>query len=307
MATVLDYSVGRPAGQAVANDGHAGVVRYIGTPGREKNLTAAEFADMNAHGRGVAVVYENKAGDSAGGFSAGQAAARAARADANGCGLPPGQLIYFAVDSDQVTPGQFAAAMSYLDGAVSVLGWADVGVYGEFDIVEMAVGPHVRLGWQTVAWSHGKHSAKAALYQRAGQVFVGGVECDVSDVLAADWGQHNYTGAPAGGGTTPTTSSTTGVELMERKTIAASPNTTAVRLLLSGSPGAAVVVRPGPTPVWIGNVFAWGNDKTGIGHNPKVEGRDPKVTSARRYELPGALWCDLEYSAQDPFDLDIVG
>ncbi|WP_432845964.1 DUF1906 domain-containing protein [Amycolatopsis sp. CA-161197] len=193
MATVLDYSTGRPSGAAVADEGHAGVVRYIGTPGRPKNLTRAEYQDMAAHGRGVALVYENHGGDAAGGRSAGVLAAQTARADADACGFPRDRPIYFAVDSDQVSQAQFAAVMAYLDGVASVLGAAQVGVYGEYDVIEQAVGPHARYGWQTAAWSKGKKSSKAALYQKIGTVVVGGVECDESDVLAADWGQHNYT------------------------------------------------------------------------------------------------------------------
>ncbi len=192
MPTALDYSGGRPTGKAVSDAEHVGVVRYIGTPGRAKNLTRAEFLDMDARGRGVAAVYENHAGDAGGGYAAGQAAARAARADADKIGLPSNQPIYFAVDSDQVTKAQFDAVAAYLDGAASVIGWAQVGVYGEYDVIEMAVGPHARLGWQTAAWSKGKQSAKAALYQRLGQIYVGGIQCDVNDVRADDWGQHNH-------------------------------------------------------------------------------------------------------------------
>lgn len=107
----------------------------------------------------------------------------------------------------------------------------------------------------------------------------------------------------------------TGVEIMERRTVPPSPDTTAIRLLLSGSPGSAVVVRPridgdgvAKNPVWIGNIFAWGSDKSGVGHNPKnVVGNDSKLMSHRRYELPGAVWADLEYSSKDPFEIDIVG
>ena len=111
----------------------------------------------------------------------------------------------------------------------------------------------------------------------------------------------------------PTPANPSGVELMERKTVPASPSTTSVRLLLSGSPGAAIVIRPhiGPdgtavNPVWRGNIYAWGSDHSGVGGNP--QGKDnPKITSHRRYELPNAVWCDLEYSSVDPFDIDIVG
>lgn len=104
-------------------------------------------------------------------------------------------------------------------------------------------------------------------------------------------------------------------ELMERRTITP-PNAESnpVRIWLSGSPNAAVVVRPRlkgdgtSNPMWVGNIFAWGSDKVGVGHNPtQTPGYNNKLTSHRRYDLPGAVWADLEYSASEPFEIDIVG
>lgn len=107
----------------------------------------------------------------------------------------------------------------------------------------------------------------------------------------------------------------TGVEIMERITVTP-PNddVNSVRLFLSGSPGAAIVVRPPlngdgyADPIWVSNIFAWGSDHNGIGHNPaQADGYDPQLVSHRRYDLPGALWADVNYSAGQPFDIDIVG
>ncbi|MEV7555611.1 glycoside hydrolase family 25 protein [Amycolatopsis sp. NPDC089917] len=104
-------------------------------------------------------------------------------------------------------------------------------------------------------------------------------------------------------------------ELMERRTLAASNATTSVRLLLSGSESAAIVVRPrvdgdGVTdkPVWQGNIYAWGSDKVGVGGNPlQTPGFNPKTVSHRRYALPGAVWADYEYSSDMEFEIDIIG
>jgi lysozyme len=104
-------------------------------------------------------------------------------------------------------------------------------------------------------------------------------------------------------------------ELMERVKIPVSMNSSAVRLYLSGSETSAIIIRPhlngdgfAAHPVWLGNIYAWGSDKSGIGHNPVTEpGFDPKVMSHRRYEFPGAVWADLEYSSAEEFDIDIVG
>lgn len=135
------------------------------------------------------------------------------------------------------------------------------------------------------------------------------------DLNCADDYWPGVDGTPSNGGGGSPGAGTSGVELMERKTIPASPSTTSVRLLLSGSPGSAIVVRPrigvdglAKNPVWIGNIFAWGNDKSGIGHNPKTDGtKDFRLESHRRIELPGAVWADLEYSSTDSFEIDIVG
>jgi hypothetical protein len=110
-------------------------------------------------------------------------------------------------------------------------------------------------------------------------------------------------------------SASTGVEIMERITVTP-PNAdqNAVRVFLSGSPGSAVVIRPRlggdglSKPMWVGDIFAWGNDHQGIGHNPtQTPGYNSKLTSHRRYDLPGAVWADINYSAADPFEIDIVG
>jgi hypothetical protein len=105
------------------------------------------------------------------------------------------------------------------------------------------------------------------------------------------------------------------VEIMERFTVTPPDlGEHSFRVYLSGSAGAAIIVRPRiqgdgyAKPMWIGAIFAWASNHNGIGHNPKNDPNyDAKLTSHRRYELPGALWADVNYSAAEPFDVDIVG
>jgi hypothetical protein len=102
---------------------------------------------------------------------------------------------------------------------------------------------------------------------------------------------------------------------MERITVTppnAGQNT--VRLFLPGTPGAAVIVRPrlgkkdAVNPMWVGHIFAWGQNGDGVGQDPAaVPGYDNKLVNHRKYPLAGALWCDLNYSAAEPFEIDIVG
>ncbi|HET6291028.1 MAG TPA: glycoside hydrolase family 25 protein [Amycolatopsis sp.] len=153
------------------------------------------------------------------------------------------------------------------------------------------------------------------LHQYTDAGHVPGIRASSVDLNESYTDAHLTAGArPGGNGATPKPTEI-GVEIMERKTLPASNSTTSVRLLLSGSPGAAVVVRPRvdgdgvtDTPVWQGNIYAWGSGKTGIGYNPMAApGFDPKTVSHRRYPLPGAVWADFEYSSKEPFEIDIVG
>jgi hypothetical protein len=190
MATALDYSAGRPSGAAVRAAGHAGVVRYAGTAGRTKNITKAEYQDMDRNGVGVALVYENKAGDALLGRAAGSASASAIAMDARNIGFPATRPFYLAVDQDITT--QMPTVVEYFRGANNVLGVARTGAYGEADVLDALFAAGViTYGWQTAAWSKGRKAKKAHLFQRIGTAIVGGIGCDVNDILATDWGQHN--------------------------------------------------------------------------------------------------------------------
>lgn len=193
----LDYSAGAPAATAVRAAGYSGVARYIGfDPAlRPKCITAAEYADMTAHGVGVALVYENVTGDALDGRTAGIVAATRARHWADVIGFPADRPIYMACDIDVVTETQFAAVLDYLRGAGTVLGGpALVGVYGEFDVMERAAAAGVAAWfWQTMAWSRRVVSPRANLLQILGQVTVGGVVCDRSEIHRPDWGQAGTT------------------------------------------------------------------------------------------------------------------
>lgn len=133
---------------------------------------------------------------------------------------------------------------------------------------------------------------------------------DIS-VVADYWpGVDPAPGTPGGPAAT-----TTGVDLMERITVTPpDAGVHTVRVKLSGTAGAAVIVRPPmksdgtSDPMWVGNIFAWGSDKAGIGHNPKSDpGYDARMDAGpRRFELPYAVWADIEYSARPdrPFEID---
>ncbi|MEV4314229.1 DUF1906 domain-containing protein [Actinocrispum sp. NPDC049592] len=192
MNQVLDYSAGFPGAGAIKSAGYAGAVRYIGFPDRRKCTTRDELDDFSANQIGMALVFENSTTDWRGGFGTGQVSARRARDHANAIGFPADRPIYMAVDQDVVRDGEFATMVEYLRGASTSLGGVHVtGVYGEADVIDRARDAGVAAWfWQTAAWSRGRRTS-AHLFQRVGTVNVGGVGCDINDVLQEDWGQHN--------------------------------------------------------------------------------------------------------------------
>jgi hypothetical protein len=192
VAQVLDYSAGFPGAQAIADAGYVGAMRYFGRPGNRKNATAGELLDFTAHKIGMGAIFEGTLTDWRAGFAGGVANGRAARNHATSVGFPESRPMYLAVDQDVVTAVEFDVMLDYLRGAGSVLGGAKLtGVYGEADVIDRARDAGVAAWfWQTAAWSRGRKT-QAHLYQHVGAVVVGNISCDVNDVLAADWGQHN--------------------------------------------------------------------------------------------------------------------
>lgn len=196
MSQVLDYSAGFPGAATIKSRGYAGAVRYIGLPWRLKCTTKTELEDFTREGLGMALVFESTAADWRGGEAQGIKSGRMARDHANAIGFSAARPVYMAIDQDVVNSGEFATMIDYLRGAGQSLGGAArTGVYGEADVINRARDAGVaHWFWQTAAWSRGRIAANLNLYQKIGYVNVGGIACDVNDVHALDWGQHNYKG-----------------------------------------------------------------------------------------------------------------
>jgi hypothetical protein len=161
MTLLIDYSAARPTPDIIKSSGYSGVMRYLSTdPG--KNLQPAERDALLAAGLSIGLVWETYANRAAAGFSAGVADAKAAEAQAAALGYPAGLPIFYAVD--------FAADPSvvkpYFDGVRSVA-TRPVGIYGSLSVVDAALaGGWAVYAWQACAWSGGKVSQRAHLYQR---------------------------------------------------------------------------------------------------------------------------------------------
>ncbi len=191
MTQVLDYSAGRPGAANIKAAGYAGAVCYIGFPERVKCTSSAEREDFEAHGLSMALVFEDTAGRWRGGRAAGVIDGSDARAHATLEGFPTSTPIYAAIDQDVVTANEFLIMLDYLRGFAAAVGGAGLaGVYGEADVIDRArEAGVVAWFWQTKAWSGGRRTA-ANLLQLIGTVYVGGIGCDVNDVLTPEWGQH---------------------------------------------------------------------------------------------------------------------
>jgi Domain of unknown function (DUF1906) len=186
MAVFLDYSARTIPGAAIKAAGYAGAVRYIDHPANlgHKHTTRAEYADHLAHGLTVLLVFEGGTDDMRGGFAAGVSNARRALAGARWLGYPDGLPLFLCADRHATAAENAAhwpAWRAYLDGAASVLGLARTGAYGFGEALDSARG-HATWFWQ--CGSRRDLHPYSHMYQRnTGYVTVGGVQCDVNDLM----------------------------------------------------------------------------------------------------------------------------
>lgn len=147
----VDYGWGNITA-AKAKSMRLGFVASYLSPDPSKNFTAAEVAAFHAAGIKTVDVWESTATRATGGFAAGVADARVARAQAAALGNHS-RPVLFAIDCDcsgsQIT--------GYFRGARSVLG-SRVDAYGGYSQVaflalQRLVGAE---NWQTYAWSDGR-------------------------------------------------------------------------------------------------------------------------------------------------------
>jgi hypothetical protein len=186
----IDFAGGRPNPVAIKNAGFNFVMRYL-TPGGPslpgKELLRNELEGYQNQGISVCLMYETTANMMLAGWAGGLPNAIEAASKSLHLGYPTNKPIYFACDID-VQPMHYPVILDYLSACEQILGIGKVGLYGEFDLLE-AVG----LGYyleQTTAWSHGRISNNAHIYQNGEQVVIDGVECDILEARKFDYGQY---------------------------------------------------------------------------------------------------------------------
>ena len=179
-----DYSAGRPGGAALRAAGFSGVIRYVGTPGRAKNITAGEYQDLVGHSLSVLLVHENGTGDVLRGYAGGVADAHSALDNARACSIPDSVGIASASDR-HLTAAQVRAGVQYQAGFASVLGGARGGAYGFSEYVS-AVRAAGTASWLWQCGHRPDANAGVHLWQRnagVSQTTVNRIACDINDQL----------------------------------------------------------------------------------------------------------------------------
>lgn len=164
--------------------GAVGVMRYLGHDVTGKVITRDELHSLQAAGLGVGLVFEDGASRALAGAAAGRDDAAFAVLQALALGIPQGNVIYVAVDTDPTGHHQVIGAyLGAWQGYLQSHGYLP-GVYGGYDVMGLVTDSWYR--WQTRAWSAGRRWPGLNLYQ-----YDGGPSVDLNDA-ALQWGQITY-------------------------------------------------------------------------------------------------------------------
>jgi hypothetical protein len=177
-----------PSPGALKAAGKRFACRYLGPGSDSKHLTSAELSALRNAGIDVVANAEGAANGFRG-QTAGKSWATSALADARALGMPNGRPIYFSVDWP-AGPDDWPDIDAALKGAASVIGAAQVGVYGSYDVIQHCkTAGTARWFWQTYAWSQGRQHPAAHLYQYRNTQRIDGCDCDFTRALQLDFGQ----------------------------------------------------------------------------------------------------------------------
>lgn len=167
------------------------VGRYLGDPSRWKTLEPAEVNALKSAGLKIISIWET-APTKRSYFSVeqGKEDAREAFKWARAVGQPEGTAIYFTVDYD-AQKADFDEIKSYFKAVAETLSGYKIGAYGSYDVIEtLSATSYVDYFFQTYAWSDGRQSIYANLYQYKNGQSLAGVTVDFDEVKKAigEWG-----------------------------------------------------------------------------------------------------------------------
>lgn len=177
-----------------------------------KALTLPEAEAIRASGMDILCIFELDAARAGRGEAVGAQDGDLAQSCARALGIPAGTTLYFAVDYYPAA-AEMPQIEAYLRAAGARIAPYTLGVYGCYDVVEYLSARDVcRHYWQCVAWSGGKISANADLYQATGNVNVAGVLVDQNERYreAGLWKSADTSDTGASGGTANTGASPSG-------------------------------------------------------------------------------------------------
>lgn len=215
---LIDFAERRIAAAEIKSAGYAGVVNYVSEarPGMdfEAKPIIRQYADeLRAAGLQIVSNFQyGKPGGSAPsdftrGFDGGVADAQTAQRLHAAAGGPGSAPIFFSVDDNIDENTWNGPAVQWFRGINSALGVGRTGIYGHAQACGWAIRdgvignsstPGHRWAWQTRSWSHGDREPMAVLYQAVVNTpsnpgpLLGGINVDVDEVLAADFGQWDF-------------------------------------------------------------------------------------------------------------------
>jgi hypothetical protein len=215
---LIDYAERRISPDEIKAAGYGGVVNYVSESRPGANFEAKpitrEYADaLRAAGLHIVSNFQyGKPGwpdpsDCTRGYDGGVADAKTAlrlHAAAGGADSAP---IFFSIDDNIDVNTWNGVAVQWFRGINSVMGVGRTGIYGHAQACGWAIRdgvignsstPGHRWAWQTRSWSNGEREPMAVLYQAVVNSpsnpgpLLGGINVDVDDVLAADFGQWDF-------------------------------------------------------------------------------------------------------------------
>lgn len=177
-----------------------------------KDWTAPQIRAYLAAGIGCEFLWETNSDRALTGYAGGLADGQSAAAELNGLinavGFRPAAKlgICAAVDFD-TNPSEYGAINAYFQGfRAGVAGQFLIGAYGEADLLD-ELGGIIDFGFQTYAWSGGRLSARATLYQYLNGQTIDDAEIDfdriINESALGAWWPAGYT--PSSGGSAPIT------------------------------------------------------------------------------------------------------
>lgn len=212
---LIDFAEKRIAPDEIKAAGYTGVVNYVSLcrPGAnfEAKPLTREYADaLRAAGLHIVSNYQYgkpnwpTPSDFTRGHDGGVADAQTAQQLHSAANGPNSAPIFFSVDDDIDANTWNSLAVDWFRGINSVLGVGRTGIYGHANacgwairdgVIGNSTSPGHSWAWQTRSWSHGAREPMAVLYQAVVNSpsnpgpLLGGINVDVDDVLAPDYGQ----------------------------------------------------------------------------------------------------------------------